>query len=200
MKESFDVQNKEGVVTSLADIRFASLRAQHNSLVERMSSMVETAHQNAQRFQFITELSLALIECENLRQIDAVIQHHVIDQTEASDTIFFVRGKRTSDCSDDLAHVKFMAEHNDNALTRLFNASNSFCETCRSTEYEAIFKVKPDRSLASLAVVPVDEPNITAALAIGSYDPEHFSVSAGTLFLDYIGNVLSRVTCRMLCA
>jgi uncharacterized protein YigA (DUF484 family) len=35
-------------------------------------------------------------------------------------------------------------------------------------------------------------------LAIGSYDPNYFQSSQGTLFLSYVGEVLSRIIFRIL--
>ena len=194
------MRNREGVVTSLADIRFASLRAEHDSLLERVNDLLATAHQNSQRFQVITDLSLALIECENLDQIDAVLQAHIVDKTEADDVVLFVRRHRseTQDC--ELQHVRFVDVDEEPFNRHVFESQHSFCETCRSIEYATIFNMKPDRALASVAIVPVPDLDNSVALIIGSYDPEHFSVSAGTLFLDYVGNVLSRISRRVLYA
>jgi uncharacterized protein YigA (DUF484 family) len=50
----------------------------------------------------------------------------------------------------------------------------------------------------SAAVVPLVKGDAIGLLAIGSHDPYYFQRSQGTLFLSYVGEVLSRVVSRIL--
>jgi hypothetical protein len=50
----------------------------------------------------------------------------------------------------------------------------------------------------SAAVVPLVKGDTLGLLAIGSYDPNYFQSSQGTLFLSYVGEVLSRIIFRIL--
>ena len=194
------MRNKEGVVTSLADIRFASLKAEHDSLLGRVNDLMATAHQNAQRFQVITDLSLALFECEDLAQVDAILHDHIIERTEADDVILVVQIRWPKSRFETLDHIGSFDTSHEHWVQRFLGHERSFCQTCRASEYEEIFDYKPSRGLASIAVIPVSDLDPSAALIIGSHDPEHFSVSSGTLFLDYIGDVLSRISKRVLYA
>ena len=53
-------------------------------------------------------------------------------------------------------------------------------------------------TVQSSAVVPLVKGETLGLLAIGSYDPNYFQSSQGTLFLSYVGEVLSRVLARIL--
>lgn len=192
------MRNREGVVTSLADIRFTNLRAEHDSLLGRVNDLMATAHQNAQRFQVITDLSLALIECEDLAQIDSVLNDHIIEKTEADDVALFVQDRWFHTRFENLIHIRFFKADGELSPQRIFGSERSYCQTCRSSEYEAIFGLKPNQGLASIAVIPVPGLDSSVALVIGSHEPEHFSVTSGTLFLDYVGDVFSRIARRVL--
>ena len=52
--------------------------------------------------------------------------------------------------------------------------------------------------IASSAVVPLVKGENLGLLAIGSYDPHYFQSSQGTLFLSYVGEVLSRIVASQL--
>ncbi len=45
----------------------------------------------------------------------------------------------------------------------------------------------------SAAVVPIGNPTCIAVLAAGSSDPRRFHAEMGTMFLEFIGEVLARV-------
>ena len=50
----------------------------------------------------------------------------------------------------------------------------------------------------SVALVPMRLPNLEAILVIGSDDPQRFVPEKGTLFLEYISDVLSRTLDRVM--
>jgi uncharacterized protein YigA (DUF484 family) len=48
----------------------------------------------------------------------------------------------------------------------------------------------------SAAIVPIGSPSSMAVLAAGSADPRRFHAEMGTMFLEFIGEVLARLLPR----
>jgi len=71
------------------------------------------------------------------------------------------------------------------------------CGQLTQSENEFVFKQDAVK-VQSCAVVPLVQGETLGLLAIGSFDPNYFSSSQGTVLLSYVGEVLSRVASRIL--
>jgi uncharacterized protein YigA (DUF484 family) len=71
------------------------------------------------------------------------------------------------------------------------------CGLLRSDEFQKLFGETAAID-GSAALIQLRHGDLIGVLAIGSRDPLRFSPEMGTLFVRYIGDVLSRVLARLL--
>jgi uncharacterized protein YigA (DUF484 family) len=70
------------------------------------------------------------------------------------------------------------------------------CGLLRGDEFQTLFGASAIDG--SAALIQLRHGDLIGVLAIGSRDPVRFSPEMGTLFIRYIGDVLSRVLARLL--
>ena len=71
------------------------------------------------------------------------------------------------------------------------------CGLLRGDEFQKLFGEAASID-GSAALIQLRHGDLVGVLAIGSRDPMRFSPEMGTLFIRYIGDVLSRVLARLL--
>ena len=98
---------------------------------------------------------------------------------------------------DEQSHLVNLRKDDALPVARLFSQPSPACGTYRAAEYAQLFNDHSLRSPGSAALVPMRHKDLNATLAIGSADPHRFSRELGTIFLEFIGDVLSRSLLRL---
>ena len=79
-------------------------------------------------------------------------------------------------------------------------ATQAQCTTLRGTELQRLFPladINQQDDSGSAVILPLELPQGTGALCIGSRNPHHFSSDMDTLFVTFIADVLARVLNRL---
>lgn len=175
-------------MTSLTTHRISSLEARNQEIQNELNLLIQTGVRNDEKFRWLTTSILALYDIADWTQLDTILESVVGGRDDVDATRLFLW---TVEPEPDLRCIRPASE-----LGTLQERSQALvktvCETTRPNDYERIFTKHPSNA-TSVAFVPISFQNVQGVLAIGSFDPSHFSLSVSTLFLDFLGEVIGRV-------
>ena len=177
--ELIRLPDPRGPAVSLLERQAQILRERNEELRERLNSLIDVARENDMLFEKTRQLTLSLVD--NLRK------------QFGSDAVTLIVYDRDLNLTGELRkHVRCHAYADlHEALQSMLRSGNAFCGVLRPAELEQLFPEDPER-VKSAAMVPLEFNGKQGLLAIGSFDPQHFRSSLGTLFVTHIGEVLAR--------
>ena len=187
--------HESGAATSLVERQVSLLRERNIDLRKRLNELLNNAGMNDDVFLKTRTLTLALMDTIDLQGLDNVLATSLIEGFDASHGICYVRDWQAPTTHQ---HIVGVAANDEPAFPRLFNQPEPICGIYRPSEYRAMFAGSDLTQPGSVALVPVRLRNLEAILVIGSDDPQRFVPEKGTLFLEYISDVLSRTLDRVM--
>ena len=187
--------HESGSATSLVERQVSLLRERNIDLRKRLNELLNNAGMNDDVFFKTCTLTLALMDTIDLQGLDNVLATSLIEGFDASHGICYVRDWHAPTTHQ---HIVGVAANDEPPFPRLFNQPAPICGIYRPSEYRAMFAGSDLTQPGSVALVPMRLPNLEATLVIGSDDPQRFVPEKGTLFLEYISDVLSRTLDRVM--
>ena len=187
--------HESGSATSLVERQVSLLRERNIDLRKRLNELLNNAGMNDDVFLKTRTLTLALMDTIDLQGLDNVLETSLIEGFDASHGICYVRDWQAPTTHQ---HIVGVAANDEPPFPRLFNQPAPICGIYRPSEYRAMFAGSDLTQPGSVALVPVRLRNLEAILVIGSDDPQRFVPEKGTLFLEYISDVLSRTLDRVM--
>ncbi len=177
------VPHRAGAAVSLVERQVTLLRERNIDMRHRLARIVETARNNDRLFGKTREVVLYLLEQSSRAEL-VECARKLLRQEVGADFCSIILF-RDADISPEQQQL-------DASLRDLFKKSRSLCGPLRSGERAQLFAEQAD-AVESAAVVPMlDGDRLGGILALGSSDPDYFQVDMGTLFLDFIADVLVR--------
>lgn len=185
-----DLPHESGTAVSLIERQVAILRERNMQMRKRMNELLQAAKENDELFAKTRTLTLELLNVESWQELNEVLATYVLADFQAD----FV-------CCH-LANQQIFLDHlqsHDSTLPHetLVSGSRPMCTILREEELANLFPVQQHEAQGSAVIAPLFWDNGSGALAIGSRDPARFSSDMDTLFVTYIGEVLSRVCERL---
>ncbi len=182
-----------GEAISLVERQVAILRERNIDMRRRLTHLVGAANNNDTLFEKTRRFTLLILDCESLDAIDGVLADTLIDDFAADYARCFVSHPSSFESGQHLLYVSSAAEL---PLLHLTQTTSLSCGMLRTDELQTLFGdvVSGD---GSAGLVRLKHGDLIGVLAIGSHDPTRFSPDMGTLFIRYIGDVLSRVLARL---
>lgn len=190
-----DLRHASAGTVSLVERQVGVLRQRNAELREQLADLMANASANDGIFARTRNLTLGLMDAASAEALNDALAKHLVAGFQADHAVCFVRGWRPDAA---FAHLRGMTVDGDPPLPRLFEQQNPSCSACREEEYQRLF---PDSQLSgpgSVAMIPMrgrGQPD--ANLVIGATDARRFAADMGTVFLFYIGDVLSRTLARL---
>ncbi len=191
--EKLHVPHETGRAVSLVERQTTVLREKNQNLTSHLSDLIDIARHNDVQFEKTKRMVLALLEAETLDDIAVAIDESLC-QDFASDTtslILFTHKPL------DVNNLRLMMRDDANVINGLIGTNLPSCGRLSSAENEFIFADEAVK-VQSAAVVPLVQGETLGLLSVGSFDPNYFTSSQGTVLLSYVGEVLSRVAYRIL--
>lgn len=184
------VPHQQNGAISLVERQTSLLREQNRKLKGQLDELIDTARQNDLQFEKVRRLIVNLLEAHTLDEALVAVEEGLCQEFNA-DT---VRLLTLSGRLQTPAHnIKSVPESEAAAVIGNFlNSDWAICGSLAESENRYLFDSQADKVL-SAAVIPLSKGHTLGVLAIGSYQAHYFHSSMGTLFLNYIGEVLSRV-------
>lgn len=191
--EKLHVPHESGRAISLVERQTSLLRARNEQLRGRLSELIDAARYNDSQFEKTRRMVLGLLEAETLDEVAVALEESLCRDFYGDESVLVLFSETALDGNGvrvlsrgECSIVQPLIETNLPSCGRLSDAMNRFLFQ------EAAVRVQ------SSAVVPLVKGDTLGLLAIGSHDPNYFQSSQGTLFLSYVGEVLSRVLASLL--
>lgn len=175
--------------TSLLERQNQQLRQQVEHYQTRLHELVAVAKDNDRLFAQTRQLVLHLVEATHLEELAQHLQTQLNNEFGALTSTLLLfhqhplpqgayRQTSLADLSQD--------------LQMLIGRQRITCGSFRPHESQELFGEQMAEQVASAVLVPLHFEHGLGVLAIGSDDPMHFRSSLDTLFIEYIGAILSR--------
>lgn len=188
------IPHQQNGTISLVERQTALLRQENRKLKEQMEGLIDTARHNDLQFEKCRRLIVNMLEAHSLDELVVCLEEGLCQDFNGDVIQLMVFSDDASLKANNLL-VMTPAEAKEQ-LSNLTESSWAVCGTLSDRQRLALFPSKSDQVL-SAAIVPLVRGNNLGLLAIGSYQANYFHSGMGTLFLNYIGEVLSRVLYRL---
>ena len=183
-----------GQAISLVERQVAILRERNIDMRKRLAHLVGAANTNDTLFEKTRRFTLAMLDADDLDAIDSIFASILIDDFAADHARCFFTHPHIFTSRH---HLIYCSDAHELPLNQLTQGTGISCGMLREDEFQKLFgdTAKVD---GSAALIQIQHGDVVGILAIGSHDPVRFSPDMGTLFIRYIGDVLSRVLARLL--
>ncbi len=188
------IPHQQAGTVSLVERQTSLLRKDNRQLKEQMEQLIDTARHNDLQFDKCRRLVINLLEAHSLEELIVSLEEGLCQDFNGDVVQLVVFSDNTSLKANNL--VVMTPADAKAQLETITESSWAICGTLKDHQRAALFPSKPDQVM-SAAVVPLVRGNNIGVLAIGSYQANYFHSGMGTLFLNYIGEVLSRVVYRL---
>jgi uncharacterized protein YigA (DUF484 family) len=196
------IPHKSGGAISLLERQVNLLRRRNEESQNKIDLFIENAKENDGLFEKTRSVILDILHCNNLLELSQLIQGKLTqDFSATSSKLFFA--VESSNADSELLQVPLMQTRK--VLGNLFQLKRAYCGKLEAEQIKLFFPESP--TIISAAIVPIHyhEDNSSCKklpgiplLIIASNKAQHFNSSLDTLFLDFIGEVLSAHIIRLL--
>lgn len=187
---SMRVPHQRGDTVSLVERQLKILRERNIEMRHRLSQLMDVARDNDRLFDKTRRLNLALMDASSLEEIVIAVE----DSLRQDFQVPFVSLILFSDSAMPVGRWVSSAEA-QKAIGGLIG-DKTVCGALREHELAFLFGADQGKEVGSTAIVTLNHLGLHGVLAIGSRDPQHYKSSVGTLFLNYIADVLGRLLPR----
>ncbi len=191
--EKLYVPHQSGAAVSLVERQTSVLRDKTRQLNGHLSELIEIARHNDMQFEKTKRMVLNLLDAESLDDIAVAVDESLCQDFHGDNTALLL----FNDTELDSNNIRVIRREDAEPVDMLVESNLVSCGQLESPQTQFLFEQDSHR-IASAAVVPLVRGQTIGLLAVGSYDPQYFQSSQGTLFLSYVGEVLSSVLHRAL--
>jgi len=199
------VTHTTGATVSLIERQVVILREQNSGYQQQLVELVDVARVNDALMVKLQKLVLALLETNELEALLTLIQQSLKDDFNADGVTLclFADPEVISLESDQIGDMQVMFVSRDDEqfkeLGDVGKGDEPACGVLDEAELKALFGEQADeiRSVAQLPLMMNDKKGSEAeislgVLAIGSSDAGRFCAGVGTVFLKYLGALITR--------
>jgi uncharacterized protein YigA (DUF484 family) len=183
-----------GEAISLVERQVAILRERNIDMRKRLAHLVGAATTNDSLFEKTRQFTLAMLDATDLDAVDRAFARTLLEDFGADHARCFFTHPRAFASR---RHLIYRGSAQELPLVHLTQATGASCGMLRDDEFHLLFG-NTSKVDGSAALIRIRHAQVIGVLAIGSHDPARFSPDMGTLFIRYIGDVLSRVLARLL--
>ena len=179
--------HKRGSAISLVERQLQLFRDRDEERQRRFNYLMDTARDNDRRFESLRKMTLSLLESRDIEQaIEAVADSLSHDfSIEFHHLLLFSKVPKGLPVRSESKDVV------ESVLGEAIAGSDVFCGTLDDKQAEFLFgKQAPE--INSIALAPLNFPERVGMLVLGSREEKQFRANVGTLFISYLGDVLSR--------
>ncbi|BBB28226.1 DUF484 family protein [Neptunomonas japonica] len=190
--EVMSVPHETGRAISLIERQTSLLRDRNQKLTIHLSDLIDIARHNDSQFEKTKRMVLALLDSATLDDVAVALEESLCRDFYGDETSLVL----FSDNPLNVNNLKILPRDTAGVIEPLMKTNMPTCGQLSLIENRFLFEDDAVK-VQSAAVIPLVKGETIGLLAIGSYDPYYFQSSQGTLFLSYVGEVLSRVASRI---
>lgn len=191
--EKLYVPHQSGAAVSLVERQTSVLREKTRQLNGHLSDLIEIARHNDMQFEKTKRMVLGLLDAVTLDDIAVAVDESLCQDFHGDNTALLLFSETELDSNS----ARVLRRDDAEPVDMLIESNLVSCGQLEPAQTQFLFGADAHR-IASAAVVPLVRGKTLGLLAVGSYDPQYFQSSQGTLFLSYVGEVLSSVLHRAL--
>ena len=189
--------HQRGSAISLVERQVALLRERVMDYRHQLAHLTENARDNERLFDRLRLLVLSLLDCNDLVQLVDVISDSLNHEFGIEFHSLILFDQPLLNLPVRTVPVKQAV----NALGSIMISGKAICGQVTEDKLDFLFQEQAEQ-VHSVAIIPLNyplgEPRQLGVLAMGSRDKRHFRASMGTVFISYLGEVLSRILARHL--
>ncbi len=186
-----------GSAVSLIEHQVELLRKQNGKIQKQLDELIQIARENDRLSKNMHQLVLSLMGAKNLNETLALLYNNLRTDFSADAVCirFLAQPKSTKLTSNKefSADVALMSKH----FGRQLKEGKAICGRAKTEQKKILFEEQGGK-IKSLAFIPLVFTNSFGFLAIGSYDEKRFHSGMGTLFLNQLGQIVSKTVGRFL--
>jgi hypothetical protein len=186
-----------GSAVSLIEHQVELLRKQNNKIQKQLDDLVQIARDNDRLNKNMHQLILSLMGAKNLNEVLALLYKNLrADFSADAVCIRFLAQPRSAKLT---SNKEFSGDVG--VLTRQFGRQlkdgKAICGRAKTEQKQILFADQGGK-VKSLAFIPLRFNHSAGLLAIGSFDEKRFHSGMGTLFLNQLGEIVSKSVNRFL--
>ena len=184
-----NLPHDSGQAVSLIERQVAILRERNMQMRRRMNELLQAAKDNDELFAKTRTLTLELLNVHNWHELNEILATYMLADFQADFVCCHLMNLPV--------YLDHLTSHDDDPPYGRFVGNIPLCTPLRAEELTALFPVEVHQQDGSAVLAPLQWETGEGCLAIGSRHPNHFTSDMDTLFVTYIGEVLSRVIQRL---
>ena len=195
--------HNSGHATSLIERQVAILRERGIQTRHKLGELIEAAKENDNLLNTTQSLVIDLINAGSLNNIFTLLQSELHNKfsVESASVILITDTDTQNRYSID---ATFFQDTNDaeETISGIVNNNQSLCGSLRETEADFIFNDTQyaigSAAIASKKIERSTGADIIVMLAVAHHNADHYNSDTGTLFLDYLCDILTALVKRQL--
>lgn len=191
--EVLAVPHESGRAISLIERQTSLLRDRNQQLTVHLSDLIDTARHNDSQFEKTKRMVLSLLDSATLDDVAVALEESLCRDFYGDVTALVLFSNNPLNVNN----LRILPRSTAGVIEPLMTTNLPTCGQLQLIENRFLFDDEAIK-VQSAAVIPLVKGETVGLLAIGSYDPYYFQSSQGTLFLSYVGEVLSRVVSRIM--
>lgn len=175
-----------GGATSLIERQISVLREKNRQLERKLMDLVQVARDNEHLSSQLHHLALGLMDADSLDEVLATVQEQLRGEFKADRAVIRLLGP-----ADAGHHFVAPSESELAAFEDLFRNRRPVCGRLTAAQRDFLFGEEAE-AIASAVMVPLLGTEPAGILALGSQEESRFHPGMGTLFLGYLGELISK--------
>ncbi len=185
-----ELPHDSGTAVSLIERQVAILRERNMQMRRRMNELIRAAKDNDELFAKTRTLTLELLNVAGWQELNEALATYVLTDYQADFVCCHLATPQV--------HLDHLQSHEGELPHEsIATGRRPICTVLRAEELKSLFPVQTHEQDGSAVIAPLYWEGGHGCLAIGSRDPARFASDMDTLFITYIGDVLSRVCERL---
>ena len=188
--EAINISHDSGKAISLVERQISLMRERNKKMIAQIDQMQATAKDNQLLMEKTNRLVLNLVKANDLTSLIKALN---VSLKSDFATEFFSLTLIAEDPSPNKTAANFISESEaKTTIGNLLSANKAVCGKRKKAELTLLFGKQAD-DVGSVLALPLKNTNTFGLLALGQSDPDFYCDEIGTVFIDYIGELLSEL-------
>jgi uncharacterized protein YigA (DUF484 family) len=186
--------HQSGDAISLVERQVSILRDRNMDMRHRLTALIDNARTNDKLFEKTKRLILSLLEAQDINDLIDALMHSFTNDFEIPYTVLLLFSEKINEADLSTKSNVMIAPFSESqqVLGTIISNNQTVCGQLDTGEQQFIFQDNAG-DIGSTAITPLASAQPFGILAIGNSDPDYYRSSMNTLFLSYIGEVVSRL-------
>jgi uncharacterized protein YigA (DUF484 family) len=188
--EVINISHDSGKAISLVERQIGIMRERNSKMITQIDQMQAAAKENALLMEKTNRLVLNLVQANDLNSLGKAL---TVSLKSDFSTEFFSLTLINKDPAVTKNAVNFVSENEAKSIIgNILSAKKAICGKRKHEEISLLFGNQAEE-IGSVLALPLRTTNTFGVLALGHSDPEFYTKEIGTVFIDYIGDLLSEL-------